>query len=311
MIKLLSRFSSLHHIDSAAPVLPDLKPLIAPWAGERIRRIDRYIELCVAGGLNCVGKQTLPAQTGVYLATRFGAITTSAKVMESIIANGDMPKPLHFVNTLGNTACFYLTRLLGTTGHTLVISQEQFSFEAALFHALMDLQQGNIAAALVGGIDEVTLPLEHQAQRLGVTASGVFTEGTHWLLLEKTTSTSNNHAWLQFMPVIYCLDFETALPHLEKMTAGCLSLVADFSAEETSRLPAFFQQHLATAPANLHQHGVYSAASFIQLCDRALTTQQPGLHVVRNGSGHLLLQSVVTHKPSISPAIEPELATKH
>src|SRR5690606_3397007 len=102
MIKPPSRRSPLHSLDRHDPALPDTKTLIAPWTAERIRRIDRYIELCVAGGLNCVAQQKLPAHTGVYLATRFGAITTSAKVMETIIAEGDMPKPLHFVNTLGN-----------------------------------------------------------------------------------------------------------------------------------------------------------------------------------------------------------------
>ncbi|MBE8715859.1 hypothetical protein [Cellvibrio polysaccharolyticus] len=301
MIKLLSRFSSLHNIDSDEPVLPDLKALIAPWTEERIRRIDRYIELCVAGGLNCVAQQKLPAHTGVYLATRFGAITTSAKVMETIIAEGDMPKPLHFVNTLGNTACFYLTRLLKTTGHTLVISQEQFSFEAALFHALIDLQQGNIEAALVGGIDEVALPIVHQAERLGVNASGIFTEGTHWLLLEKNTAASNSDAWLQFLPAIYCNDLETLLPHVQGYASSGLSLVADFSEQERARLPDFFQEKLTTPDTNVHRHGVYSAASLIDLCERLLAEKQNGLHLVRNAEGHFFLQPITYMQAQVTP----------
>lgn len=296
MIKLLSRYSSLHRIDSNEPVLPDLKTLIAPWTEERIRRIDRYIELCVAGGLNCVAQQKLPAHTGVYLATRFGAITTSAKVMETIIAEGDMPKPLHFVNTLGNTACFYLTRLLKTTGHTLVISQEQFSFEAALFHALLDLQQGNAEAALVGGIDEVALPIVHQAERLGVTVSGIFNEGTHWLLLEKNKAANNSEAWLQFMQPVYCNDFETLVSHLQNYSAGSLSVIAEFSDAELAQLPESFQEQKTTPDADVKRHGVYSAASLIDLCNRLLAEKQNGLHLVRNAEGHFFLQPIVYMK---------------
>lgn len=293
MIKLLSRFSSLHNIDSHEPVLPDLKTLIAPWTEERIRRIDRYIELCVAGGLNCVAQQKLPAHTGVYLATRFGAITTSAKVMETIIAEGDMPKPLHFVNTLGNTACFYLTRLLKTTGHTLVISQEQFSFEAALFHALLDLQQRNAEAALVGGIDEVALPIVHQAERLGVNVSGIFNEGTHWLLLEKNKAADNREAWLQFVQPVYCNNFETLVPHLQKYSAGSLSVIADFSEAELAQLPDSFREQKTTPDADVKRHGVYSAASLIGLCDRLLAKKQNGLHLVRNQEGNFFVQPII------------------
>jgi hypothetical protein len=293
MIKLLSRFSSLHNIDSTEPVLPDLKALITPWTAERIRRIDRYIELCVAGGLNCVAQQKLPAHTGVYLATRFGAITTSAKVMETIIAEGDMPKPLHFVNTLGNTACFYLTRLLRTTGHTLVISQEQFSFEAALFHALLDLQQGNAEAALVGGIDEVALPIAHQAERLGVNASGVFNEGTHWLLLEKNKTSSNSEAWLQFVQPVYCSNFEGLLPCLQEFSGSVLSVIADFSAAELAQLPDSFREQKITADAQPKRHGVYSAASLIDVCDRLLAEKQNGLHLVRNTEGNFFVQPII------------------
>lgn len=293
MIKLLSRFSSLHNIDSTEPVLPDLKALIAPWTAERIRRIDRYIELCVAGGLNCVAQQKLPAHTGVYLATRFGAITTSAKVMETIIAEGDMPKPLHFVNTLGNTACFYLTRLLKTTGHTLVISQEQFSFEAALFHALLDLQQGNAEAALVGGIDEVALPIVHQAERLGVNVSGIFNEGTHWLLLEKNKAADNSEAWLQFVQPVYCSNFATLLPYLQDFSGFLLSVIADFSEAELAQLPDSFREQKIIADANIKRHGVYSAASLIDLCDRLLEEKQNGLHLVRNAEGNFFVQPVI------------------
>jgi 3-oxoacyl-(acyl-carrier-protein) synthase len=167
-MKVRAHYSLLNTIPvEKAPTLPALEPLIARWHGNRIRRIDRYIQLCIAGGLNCVGERKLAPDTGLYLASRVGAVTTSAKVMVSTGQLVEMPKPMHFVNTLGNSAGYYLTQLLGLTGNTLVLSQEHLSFEAALLHAWIDLRQGRITRALVGGFDEVPIPMEHHLERLG------------------------------------------------------------------------------------------------------------------------------------------------
>ena len=45
-ILISSHYSLLHSIDAAEPQLVDLNALIARWHPERIRRIDRYIQLC-------------------------------------------------------------------------------------------------------------------------------------------------------------------------------------------------------------------------------------------------------------------------
>src|SRR5690606_38764449 len=118
-----------------------------------------------------------------------GAVTTSAAAMSFIQCEGALPKPLHFVNTLGNSAGYYLTRLLQVNGNTLVVADEQLSFEAALAHAAMDLQAGRISMALVGGFDEVALPLAAHIERLGGTAdTQALTEGSHWLLLQQSAN---------------------------------------------------------------------------------------------------------------------------
>jgi len=293
-MKLLSHYSRVHHVDTSEPELLDLKPLIAPWSRDRIRRIDRYIEWCVAGGLNCVGGHQLPTNTGVYLATRFGAVTTSAKVMESIVANGEMPKPLHFVNTLGNSACFYLTRMLGTTGNTLVVSQEQFSFEAALFHAWLDLQGGQINAALVGGIDEVALPLEQHAKRLGVQATGFFSEGTHWLLLEKDTPCTVATESLVFGQPRYINDLSELSKHLQNYKSGLLQTTFIPSSDEINVL----KNHHLTTPAsdNVTSHGVYSGALLIALCETLNSEGGDGIHLAKNDRGHYFLQNIQKKK---------------
>ncbi|MDO6570581.1 beta-ketoacyl synthase N-terminal-like domain-containing protein [Gilvimarinus sp. 2_MG-2023] len=182
-------YSLLHKVDAQNPVLADAQAVIQQWHGKRIRRIDRYIQLCVAGGLACAGERKLPSNTGVYLSTRCGAVSTSSQVMHTIESENELPKPLHFVNTLGNSAGFYLTQLLQLTGTALVLSKETLSFEAALLHAMMDINSGLCDYALVGTFDEVALPVDHQLQRLNAApnAPHLF-EGTHWLLLSKSAT---------------------------------------------------------------------------------------------------------------------------
>lgn len=278
-MNLLSSYSLLSQVHADQPEVMDLKPLIAPWTAQRLRRVDRYIELCVAGGLNCVGGRELPATTGVYLATRCGAVTTSARVMENIVSQGEMPKPLHFINTLGNSAGFYLTQLLRTTGNTLVISQEYLSFEAALVHACLDLESGRIPCALVGGIDEVALPLELHAQRLEQTTAQTFSEGSHWLLLEKNPSTNG----VTLDAPQYFADVDGLAHWLAQQQPTILQCSFAPLPEETELMGR--QASLTNFTWEGATHGVFSGAALIHLTDRIARDGERGVHLARAGDG--------------------------
>jgi hypothetical protein len=285
-MKLVSHYSLFYTVDAKQPELLDLKPLITPWtSGQRLRRVDRYIELCVAGGLNCVNGRPLAADTGVYLSTRCGAVTTSARVMETIVGNRDMPKPLHFINTLGNSACFYLTQLLHTTGNTLVISQEHLSFEAALVHAWLDLQQGRVSRALVGGIDEVALPLELHSQRLEVDYANAqnFSEGSHWLLLEPVNSDAGNEPQLTLGQPEYFSDLSHLHIWLTQQMPTQIQCCFTPTAEESQHLSSVVALQPFT-PANIG-HGVFSGAALLHLSEIINTTGGHGIHLARDGEG--------------------------
>lgn len=281
-MKVLGRYSLTAKVDPLNPVLLDLKPLIAAWVPERIRRIDRYIELCLVGGLHCIAGATLPKKTGVYLSSRCGAVGTSAKVMEHIFHDGDMPKPLHFVNTLGNSACFYLTRLLGTTGNTLVTSQEAFSFESALLHAWLDLQLGHIQHALVGGIDEVVLPLEKHAKRLNVNGEQTFTEGTHFLWLEKADLKSTG---LQLSQPELCHTLKDLAAVLELLPSQTLFLTFVPNDQEQALL-AGYQLILQQEINHYHSHGVAHGASLIEAIDLLDALQPTIIYLSKNQRSH-------------------------
>lgn len=275
-----NHYSLLHEIARDGEQLPDLQPIIVQQHGSRIRRIDRYIQLCIAGGLSCTHKN-LAANTGVYLGTRCGAVATSAKVMETIAAQLELPKPLHFVNTLGNSAGFYITQLLGLTGTALVVSKERQSFEAALTHALVDLQNSVSESVLVGGFDEVTLPLEQQLQRLGASANApALFEGSHWLLLSREPQGSQQSVGLPR----YHSHLSEALEQNPEALKGTLQL--DFLPDTLERTQLQQQPYSVFKAGDLAQgkipHGVFSAAALIDL----IRQDKAGLHISRATNGY-------------------------
>lgn len=277
MITVRSHYSLLHTIARDSTSLPDLKPEIQRHHGKRIRRIDRYIQLCLAGGLNCVAGRTLPVDTGVYLATRAGAITTSAATMSRIECEGELPKPLHFVNTLGNSAGFYLTQLLAIEGATLLVSDEHLSFEAALSHACLDLQAGVVNTVLVGGFDEVPLPPSGQLERLDAPPdTPALYEGSHWLLLESAAdNTCSSLSAPHYLPHGDSLEQWLVQQHLP------LQLCFTPTATERDCLSRYAPGYTVAAP-EAEPHGVYSGAAMLQL----LAGTNSAIHLARGGSGY-------------------------
>ena len=287
-MRVRAHYSLLNEIESGPnATLPALEPLIARWHGTRIRRIDRYIQLCVAGGLNCIAGQPLHPQTGVYLASRVGAVSTSAKTMIQTEQKAEMPKPLHFVNTLGNSAGFYLTQLLGLTGTAVVVSQEWLSFESALLHAWLDLQQGRIDCALVGGFDEVPLPTSHQLERLDQAHISPppthLTEGTHWLLLERSTDPFGTNLgaplWLADAQ-----ELEQWLQTQERFDRIQTSFNPN-SAETALLTTHADEQQVFTRTAALH--GTFSGAALVHLSEQleGRSIGYRALHLMRGPGG--------------------------
>ncbi len=288
-VRILASHSVVHAIDHDQQQLPNLKQQVADLCGERIRRIDRFIELCLLGALNCVGQRQLPATTATYLASRCGAVQTPSQAMASIFADHQLPKPLHFVNTLGNTAGFYLTRALGISGQTLVLAQESLSFEAALFQAVLDLQTDVVGTVLVGGVDEVTLPVSAQARRLDAPGAQRLLEGSHWLLLTADEGAEAAPCARVDRPE-YLTGLDQLSDWLARQPAGDLQLCFLPSPDER-RVLAALPQRLVDASADLRhegalEHGVYSGAALVELVQSSGDSRGEtfSIHLGRSGN---------------------------
>lgn len=157
-----------------------LKDELAALCRERFRRIDRYTQLALIGSGRCVGDAAPASDTGLYIGSRFASLSNTVKVHEQMVAGGIVPKPAHFINTLSNSAGYYVARNLGLTGRNLFVSRQDASLLAALQLAALDLAGGAVSQALVGVVDESAMPLDDHCRRLGVPRGTPLGEGSHW-----------------------------------------------------------------------------------------------------------------------------------
>ncbi|NBB14233.1 hypothetical protein GVN21_02555 [Caulobacter sp. SLTY] len=163
--------------------LTDLKPVVKEATGQAVRRIGRFISLALIGAARCLGGQTPPPETAVYFTTGSGDFEVTVEVIEHLFRDGFPPKPLSFINTVSNAACFYVAKQFGLSGRSSCLGSKGFGFEAALQLAVLDLKTGVVKSALVGSADIVIPPLDAHRKRLGQPPGAPIAEAAHWLWL--------------------------------------------------------------------------------------------------------------------------------
>lgn len=171
------------YYDEPGEVPVDLKPLVLAATGKSVRRVGRFIQLALVGAGRCVAGSGMPGATAVYLASGRGDMAVTVEVMEELFRNGQPIRPLSFINTVSNSACFYIAKQLGIDGPSCFVSRSGASFQAALQLAMLDLRLGGTRSALVGSVDIVLHPREVHRRRLHLPPETPVGEGSHWLLL--------------------------------------------------------------------------------------------------------------------------------
>ena len=164
--------------DSSAEAL---KEELRKYARESFRRVNRFILLALIGARKCVHGHTVATETGVYLTTEHGNLGETAGVLDEIYAGRSLPKPFSFINTMSNTAAFYLAQNLGTRGRNITVSSQCLSFERGLELAAADFAAGAEQSALIGGVDLAPLDRADAAARAGVGLRRL--DGSGWFYL--------------------------------------------------------------------------------------------------------------------------------
>lgn len=165
-------------IEGEAPVL---KQLVRETIGKDVRRVGRFIQLALIGagraGTNA------PVDTAVYLSSGRGDMGAMTEVLGAIFKEKRAPRPLSFINTVSNAACFYVSQSLGLEAASSFISSQYFSLESALQSVLVDAGAGRIDSALLGVVDAVVEPVSEHRQRLCLPEGAALAEASNWLQL--------------------------------------------------------------------------------------------------------------------------------
>jgi len=195
------------YYDTPGDQPPDLKAQVKDATGQSVRRIGRFIQLALIGAGRCVGKATLPVETAVYFASGRGDMEITIEVMQQLFRDGVPPKPLSFINTVSNAACFYVAQSFSLEGRSSFICNRYFAFESALQLAMLDLESGVVDSALVGVVDAVVPPLSHHRQRLQLDARAPVADASHWLWLGREHNTGPG----EILAVRHCADWSALM----------------------------------------------------------------------------------------------------
>lgn len=170
-------------VHTATDELPDLKAMTQDATGKAYRRIGRFIQLALIGAARCALGREAPASTAVYFASGRGDLEVTVDIMTQLFRDAQTPKPLAFVNTVSNAACFYVAQLLNLQSPSNYVCNRYFAFESALRLAQLDVRMGKQRSVLVGSVDAASAPLSDHRRRLHLAPDATVGEASHWLWL--------------------------------------------------------------------------------------------------------------------------------
>jgi len=171
------------YCETVQDIPPPLKELVRDSTGTSVRRVGRFIQLALIGAGRAA--RNVPADTAIYLGSGRGDLDAMAEVLETICVEKQAPRPLLFINTVSNAACFYVARTLGLQAASYFVSSRHFALETALQSALVDMRGGAVDAALLGIVDVIAGNAVEHAQRMGLSAGQAVAEASHWLQLQR------------------------------------------------------------------------------------------------------------------------------
>ena len=161
----------------------DVKAVLKEATGQSFRRSDRFIQMALLGAYRAVGDERLANDTALYLASGQGNLAVFNRLRDQQYVLKQPPKPVDFINSLSNTAGFYVAQFLGLFGKNLNLTQHGFVVYMTLLLAQNDLNIGAQKQVLVGGVDELLEPVGFTKKFLGICDERALGEGSNWILL--------------------------------------------------------------------------------------------------------------------------------
>lgn len=156
--------------------------LVAP---KYIRRTDDFIQLAILGVEQIQRRHPIESNTALYLTSGQGNLGVFQRLCDQRFIEKSPPKPVDFINSLSNTAGFYVSQFLNLDSKNSNLSHVSFVVEMALLLAKNDLLQNKEQQVLLGGVDQLLQPSTLATATLGLPNSVPVGQGSNWMLLNK------------------------------------------------------------------------------------------------------------------------------
>ena len=139
------------------------------------RRLGRPSRLAVASARMALDEAGLPSleglRTSVVLATAFGAVSFTEKLVTQILTEGpEAAQPFYFSECVANAAAAQVAIALGATGANVTITQREAGPLLALSHGAREVAEGRADVAIAGAAEEITPFLHALLDRFRATA---------------------------------------------------------------------------------------------------------------------------------------------
>ena len=185
--------------DVTLAVQPVYKDLIAP---NLIRRMAKGVKMGIYASQVALNEAGVEMPDAVITGTGLGCIEDSEKFLKAIIENDEQfLTPTSFIQSTHNTVGAQIALRLQCKGYNFTYVNRDSSFEMALLDGLLQIQQNEADAILVGGIDEVSDHTIKLLQIAGLIRSeknknaALYSEGANFFVISNTKQ-ANTYAEL-------------------------------------------------------------------------------------------------------------------
>jgi 3-oxoacyl-[acyl-carrier-protein] synthase II len=201
--------------DKLSCMEPDYSSFIDP---KQIRRMSRIIKMGVAAAFDCLKDTGVSVPDAIITGTAYGCLADTDIFLTRLIENNEeLLSPTAFIQSTHNTVAAQIALLLKCHNYNNTFVHRGFSFESALLDGMTMINEGSVANALVGGVDEIIEASHAILSRFGLyktnnqnsfellqtNSKGTLNgEGAAFFLLQKEKS-NNDHAKLDGLSVFY------------------------------------------------------------------------------------------------------------
>ncbi|MGL4581343.1 MAG: beta-ketoacyl synthase N-terminal-like domain-containing protein [Flavobacterium sp.] len=178
---------------------PSYKDLIP--AG-MIRRMAKGVKMGIYASHSALEDANITVPEAIITGTGLGCLVDSEKFLTAMLDNKESYlTPTSFIQSTHNTVGGQIALKLQCTGYNFTYVHQNSSFESALYDGVLQLQEGELSNALIGGVDEIadiTMHFLQLREKINTTdtvfSKGVnYSEGATFVMLD-TKQTASSYA---------------------------------------------------------------------------------------------------------------------